>query len=73
MESLVTIGGVDSYEIPRNEWQDVYLDLWPSITWIHLELYLLLTGSPYKGNKLMNYKSIHCYKFSCLVRSGKCW
>ena len=35
------IGGLDSYETARNEWLgDV--DLWPSVTSIHIGMYLLV-------------------------------
>ena len=61
MEKLMAIGGVDPYEIPKNEWQDD-IDLWPGITYINLGMYLLLTPSPYTGEDLMNYKSLECYK-----------
>ena len=47
-------------ESERKEWQDD-VDLWPSITYIHLGMYLLVTPSPYTGEDLMNYKSLDCY------------
>ena len=65
MDKLMAIGGVDPYEIPKNEWQDD-IDLWPGITYINLGMYLLLTPSPYTGEDLMNYKSLECYKKICV-------
>ena len=55
LEKLRAIGGLDPYEVPRNEWQDD-VDLWPAITYIHLGMFLLLTPSPYTGEDLMNYR-----------------
>ena len=60
MEKLSIIGGFDSYESERNEWQDD-VDLRPSTTYIHLGMYLLVNPSPYTGEDLMNYKSLDCY------------
>ena len=60
MEKLSIIGGFDPYESERNEWQDD-VDLWPSTTYIHLGMYLLVNPSPYTGEDLMNYKSLDCY------------
>ena len=37
------------------------MDLWPSTTYIHLGMYLLVNPSPYTGEDLMNYKSLDCY------------
>ena len=59
-KSSVIIGGFDPYESERNEWQDD-VDLWPSTTYIHLGMYLLVNPSPYTGEDLMNYKSLDCY------------
>ena len=60
MEKLSIIGGFDPYESERNECQDD-VDLWPSATYIHLGMYLLVNPSPYTGEDLMNYKSLDCY------------
>ena len=57
MEKLSIIGGFDPYE---SEWQDD-VDLWPSTTYIHLGMYLLVNPSPYTGEDLINYKSLDCY------------
>ena len=54
------IGGLDPYETARNEWLDD-VDLWPSVTSIHIGMYLLVTPSPYTGKDLVNYKSLDCY------------
>ena len=40
-------GGVDPYELPLNEWEDV--KLWPSITYIHVGMYLLCSSSSYRN------------------------
>ena len=60
LEKLSVIGGLDSYETARNEWLDD-VDLWPSVTSIHIGMYLLVTPSPYTGKDLVNYKSLDCY------------
>ena len=69
MKKLSIIGGFDTYESERNEWQDD-VDLWPSTTCTHLGMYLLINPSPYTGEDLMNYKSLACYInfVSCWVR-----
>ncbi len=59
-EKLDTIERLDPYEIERNEWQDD-VDLWPSVTSVHVAMYLLVTPSPYTGDDLVNYKSMDCY------------
>lgn len=48
------------------------VDLWPSITHIHLGMYLLYTPSPYTGEDLLNYKSLDCYTnfiYGCFCES----
>ena len=55
MEMVSVISGFDPYESERNEWQDD-VDLWPSITYIHLGMSLLVNPSPYTGEDLMNYE-----------------
>ena len=37
------------------------VDLWPSITHIHLAMNLLYTPSRYTGEELLSYKSLDCY------------
>ncbi len=62
----MAIGGVDPYEIPKNEWQDD-VDLWHGITYINLGMYLLLTPfSPYTREYLVNCKSLDYYKKNCV-------
>lgn len=61
LEKLHIIGGLDPYETEKNEWED-NVDLWPSITYVNLGMYLLVTPSPYSGEDLKNYKSLDCYK-----------
>lgn len=57
---LSTVGGLDPYEIARNEWEDE-LEMWPSVSSVHIAMYLLVTPSPYTGDDLVNYKSMDCY------------
>ena len=59
-KKLSVTGGVDPYEVPRNEWMDD-VDLWPAITYIHVGMYLVLTPSPYTNEDLLNYRSLDCY------------
>ena len=37
------------------------VDLWPSITCVHIAMYFLITPSSYTGDDLLNYKSMDCY------------
>lgn len=60
LEKLSVLNGFDPYESEKSEWQDD-IDLWPSITHIHLAMYLLYTPSRYTGEDLLNYKSLDCY------------
>lgn len=60
LEKLREIDGVDPYETVRNKWNDD-IDLWPSVTSVHIGMYLLVTPSPYTGEDLANYKSMDCY------------
>ena len=60
LKKLSLMGGFDPYESAKSEWLDE-VDLWPSITHIHLGMYLLYTPSPYTGEDLLNYKSLDCY------------
>ena len=57
---MAIIGGLDPYETVRSEWLDD-MDLWPSVTCVHIVMYLLLTPSPYSGENLVNYRSMDCY------------
>ena len=45
-EKLGIIGGLDPYEIVRSEWVDD-IDMWPSVTCVHIAMYLLVTPSPH--------------------------
>ena len=58
---LNDINGQDPYEIPWSEWLDDF-DSWPNVTYIHVGMYLLFSGSPYTKDQLMNYKSLDCYQ-----------
>ena len=60
LEKLSILGGFDPYESEKSQWLDD-IDLWPSITHIHLAMYLLYTPSRYTGEDLLNYKSLDCY------------
>ncbi len=60
LEKLKHVGGIDLYETDRSDWQDD-IDLWPSITHIHLGMYLLYSPSSYTGEELLNYRSLDCY------------
>ena len=60
LEKLTLLGGFDPYETAKSEWHDD-VDLWPSITHIHLGMYLLYSQSSYTGEELLNYKSLDCY------------
>ena len=60
-DKLAVIGGVDPYDTDRKEWFDD-VDLWPSVTCVHIAMYLLVTPSPYTGEDLVNYKSMDCYE-----------
>lgn len=61
IQKLDVIDGCDPYKVPRNEWQDD-VDLWPSISYINVEMYLLFSPSPYTQEQLKNYKSLSCYQ-----------
>ena len=60
IDKLSVLEGFDPYESERSQWLDD-VDLWPSITHIHLAMYLLCTPSRYTGEELLNYKSLDCY------------
>ena len=60
LEKLAIIGGLDPYETVMGDWEDD-VDKWPSITCIHIGMYLLVTPCPYSGDDLVNYKSMDCY------------
>ncbi len=60
-EKLELIEHLDPYEMDRKEWED-NVDLWPSVTHIHVGMFLLLTPSVYSGDDLMNYKSMESYR-----------
>ena len=59
-EKLALIGGFDPYESSRSDWEDD-VENWPTISCIHIGMYLLVTPSPYSGNDLLNYKSMDCF------------
>ena len=45
-EKLTLIKSLDPYEIPKNEWLDD-TEKWPSVSYIHVGMYLLFSESPY--------------------------
>ena len=58
-QKLEFTGGVDPYELPLSEWVD-YVELWPSLSYIHVGMYLLYTSSAYTQDQLMDYKILDC-------------
>lgn len=61
MEKLSYVNNIDPYELPKDKWIDD-VELWPSITYIHVGMYLLFSRSPYTQEQLLNYKSLDCYQ-----------
>ena len=45
-EKLELMGGIDSYEVAKGNWQDD-VDLWPAITQLQVCMYLIIAPSPY--------------------------
>jgi hypothetical protein len=60
-EKLSLLGRKDPYETPTEAWKDD-VELWASITYIHVGMYLVFSPSPYTGQDLLNYKSLECYQ-----------
>ena len=60
-EKLTLIKSLDPYEIPKNEWLDD-TEKWPSVSYIHVGMYLLFSESPYTKDQLLNYKSLDSYE-----------
>ena len=60
-EKLAYLAGVDPYEVPLKEWED-NVELWPSVSYIHVGMYLLFTSSAYTQDQLMDYKNMDCYQ-----------
>ena len=58
---LELIEGTDPYEIPKKDWKDD-VELWLSVTYIDVGMYLLFSKSPYTEEELKNYKSLKCYQ-----------
>ena len=58
---LELIEGTDPYEISKKDWKDD-VELWPSVTYIDVGMYLLFSKSPYTEEELKNYKSLKCYQ-----------
>lgn len=60
-DKLTLIKSLDPYEIPKNEWLDD-TEKWPSMSYIHVGMYLLFSESPYTKDQLLNYKSLDSYE-----------
>ena len=60
-EKLQYISDKDPYELKLTEWKND-LELWPSVTHVHVCMYLILTPSPYTEKDMLNYKSIDSYQ-----------
>ena len=60
------IGGKDPYEIPKETWKDD-VDLWPSVTYINVGMYIPSFFAKPVQWSMMNYKSLECYQ-RCWVR-----
>ena len=55
------LDGIDPYKVAKNEWKDD-VDLWPTITHVHVCMYLILTPSPYLEKDMLNYRSVDSYQ-----------
>ena len=53
--------GQDPYELPVKDWDDD-VDLWPSVTYVDIGMYLLFSNSPYTQDQLKDYKNLDCYQ-----------
>ena len=60
-EKLKLIDDFDPYETEKKDWND-NVHLWPTISHIHIGMFLLLTPSVYSGDDLLNYKSMESYR-----------
>ena len=60
-DKLMLISGHDPYEIPKEEWQDINVDMWPAISYVHVCMYLILYPSPYTKDDMLNYKSLDSF------------
>ena len=61
LEKLRLINGQDPYELSMKEWKDD-TSLWPSITYIHVSMYLIFLPSPYTKEDMLNYKSLDSFQ-----------
>lgn len=57
----IDVVGCDPYEIPKGEWED-NTDMWPSISYVHVCMHLILNPSPYTKDDMLNYKSLDSFK-----------
>ena len=53
--------GQDPYELPMKDWEND-IDLWPSVTYVDIGMYLLFSNSPYTQDQLKDYKNLDCYQ-----------
>ena len=57
----IAVVGCDPYEISKAEW-DHNTDMWPSITYVHVCMHLIINSSPYTKDDMLNYKSLDSFK-----------
>ena len=57
----IKVVGCDPYEISKGEWED-NTDMWPSISYVHVCMHLILNPSPYTKDDMLNYKSLDSFK-----------
>ena len=53
--------GIDEYETMQEEWEDNF-DLWPSITYVYICMFMILYPTPYTQDDMLNYKSLKSFK-----------
>ena len=53
--------GQDPYELPVKDWDDD-VDLWPSVTYVDIGMYLLFSNSHYTQDQLKDFKNLDCYQ-----------
>ena len=57
----IAVVGCNPYEISKEEWED-NTDMWPSISYVHVCMYLIINPSPYTKDDMLNYKSLDSFK-----------
>ena len=53
--------GKDQYERMQEEWED-NMDLWHSITYVYVYMFIILYPLPYTQDFMLNYKSLKSFK-----------